>query len=159
MDKYYDNGRPETVTGDFGIAWITTQDNDDETMKMVRAVMNSSLSENTKVVIMPDCHVGKGCVVGFTQKINESAPRVSPDIIGVDIGCNITSMKFKADPSFLESEETLAQLDAFARAHIGIGINAYAEGPHNSIACFRSHCGNYPASKELFFEIKSLSLH
>ena len=128
MDKYYDNGRPETVTGDFGTAWITTQDNDDETMKMVRAVMNSSLSENTKVVIMPDCHVGKGCVVGFTQKINEAAPRISPDIIGVDIGCNITSMKFKADPAFMESEETLAQLDAFARANIGIGIAAYAEG-------------------------------
>ena len=36
MDKYYDNGRPETVTGDFGTAWITTQDNDDETIRMVR---------------------------------------------------------------------------------------------------------------------------
>ena len=82
MDKYYDNGRPETVTGDSGIAWITTQNNDDETMRMVRSVMNSSLSKDTKVVIMPDCHVGKGCVVGFSQKINGRNPRISPDIIG-----------------------------------------------------------------------------
>ena len=44
MDKYYDNGRPETVTGDFGTAWITTQDNDDETIRMVRAVVNSSIA-------------------------------------------------------------------------------------------------------------------
>lgn len=128
MDKYYDNGRPETITGNFGTAWITTQDNDDDTMRMVRAAMNSSLSENTKVVIMPDCHVGKGCVVGFTQKINEANPRISPDIIGVDIGCNITSMKFKADPTFMESEETLVQLDAFTRANIGIGNGKYAGG-------------------------------
>lgn len=128
MDRYFCNGRPETVTGDFGTAWITTQENDEETVKMIRSVMNSSLSENSKVVIMPDCHIGKGCVVGFTQTLNEANLRISPEIIGVDIGCNISSMKFRADPAFMEKEETLSKLDAFARSNLGIGIAAYAKG-------------------------------
>jgi len=41
---------------------------------------------------MPDCHIGKGCVVGFTQKLNEDNLRISPEIIGVDIGCSSPSI-------------------------------------------------------------------
>lgn len=127
MDKYYENGRPETVTGHFGTSWITTPKSDDETLKMIRSIMNSSLSRNTKVVIMPDCHVGKGCVVGFTQKLNEEELRISPEIIGCDIGCNISSIKFKSEPHFIENEDTLINLDKFVRNNIGVGLSSYAD--------------------------------
>ena len=34
--------------------------------------------------IMPDCHAGKGSVIGFTIEMTE---KVIPNVIGVDIGC------------------------------------------------------------------------
>ena len=36
------------------------------------------------ISIMPDCHAGAGCVIGFTGKFGTS---VIPNIVGVDIGC------------------------------------------------------------------------
>jgi len=42
------------------------------------------------ISIMPDCHVGSGCVIGFTMKINDY---VIPNVVGVDIGCGIIAYK------------------------------------------------------------------
>ncbi|MFA5732740.1 MAG: RtcB family protein [Acidithiobacillus sp.] len=41
------------------------------------------------VVIMPDCHYGKGCVIGFTMKMSD---KIIPNTIGVDVGCGILSV-------------------------------------------------------------------
>ena len=40
----------------------------------------------SKVRIMPDVHVGKGCVVGFTATMTD---KIIPNVIGVDIGCGM----------------------------------------------------------------------
>ena len=47
-------------------------------------MLNSGIFENSKVVIQPDTHMGKGSVVGLTATIED---RVCPNVVGVDIGC------------------------------------------------------------------------
>jgi tRNA-splicing ligase RtcB (3'-phosphate/5'-hydroxy nucleic acid ligase) len=44
---------------------------------------------NSKIRIMPDCHAGAGCVIGFTATFDN---KVVPNLIGVDIGCNIDAV-------------------------------------------------------------------
>lgn len=39
-----------------------------------------------KIRIMPDCHAGAGCVIGFTSTMTD---KVIPNVIGVDIGCGV----------------------------------------------------------------------
>jgi RNA-splicing ligase RtcB len=41
-----------------------------------------------KARIMPDCHSGNGCCVGFTCHITEF---ISPHLIGGDIGCGVSA--------------------------------------------------------------------
>lgn len=38
------------------------------------------------VAIMPDCHIGAGCVIGFTGRFRDA---VIPDVAGLDIGCGV----------------------------------------------------------------------
>ena len=40
-----------------------------EAIAQVYDFCNHPIAENAKVVIMPDCHAGKGCTVGFTAEI------------------------------------------------------------------------------------------
>ncbi len=90
-----------------------------EAMRQLYAIINARLSENTIVAIMPDCHQGKGCVVGFTQKLNSADPRLCPNLLGVDIGCALTSIRLgpaDCDP---------AELDRFIRANIPLGAGGY----------------------------------
>jgi tRNA-splicing ligase RtcB len=42
-------------------------------------------------VIMPDYHYGAGCMIGFTSELTD---KVIPNVIGVDIGCNMLYVDF-----------------------------------------------------------------
>ncbi|GEM_PF-5538861 len=41
-----------------------------------------------KIVIMPDCHAGKGCVIGFAGYFDDV---VVSNIVGVGVGCGVYS--------------------------------------------------------------------
>ena len=61
---------------------------------------------NSKVRIMPDVHVGSGCVVGFTAVMDG---KVIPSVIGADIGCGMLTVCLgKIQPC-------LEELDKFIR--------------------------------------------
>ena len=63
---------------------------DDETSKQIVAMTNHpALKED--MVIMPDTHAGKGCVIGYTRKLEND---IVPNFIGVDIGCGMLTTKF-----------------------------------------------------------------
>ena len=57
---------------------------DGETMKQIRHMITHPSVEHVR--IMPDCHKGNGCCVGFTCCLNE---KIVPNFIGGDIGCGI----------------------------------------------------------------------
>ena len=73
---------------------------------------------DSKVRIMPDVHVGNGCVVGFTATMGD---KVIPNVIGVDIGCGMLTAclgKIHVD---------LPALDDFIRENIPAGSNLHKD--------------------------------
>lgn len=74
--------------------------------------------KDAKVRIMPDVHLGSGCVVGFTATMGD---KVIPNVIGVDIGCGMLTVCLgKINPNF-------SQLDDFIRSTIPSGSNLRAK--------------------------------
>ncbi len=76
---------------------------------------------NEKIRIMPDVHVGKGCVVGFTSTMSD---KVIPNVIGVDIGCGMLTVPLG------KNEFSLEELDKFIKKNIpsGSGVRKEACG-------------------------------
>lgn len=84
-------------------------------------VMNLAKQEafkDAKIRIMPDCHAGKGCTIGFTANLGN---KVVPNLVGVDIGCGMYVMYFG---QCILSDLQLAAIDGFIHENIPSGMNA-----------------------------------
>ncbi|WP_163327667.1 RtcB family protein [Desulfurobacterium thermolithotrophum] len=104
-----------------------------------------------KVVIMPDCHAGKGCVIGFTGYFNEV---VIPNIVGVDIGCGVYTypLGIKVDKENPKEGLNLLKFDAFVKGKVPVGLTSRT----------KSNAKKLPLSKddkELLSEIKSVLIN
>lgn len=109
------------ITGKYGTVQVFNHlDREDEAFRQLTQVMNSLLAEGTQVRVMPDVHAGKGCVIGFTQRLNRECPRICPNIVGVDLGCTVTTGRLKTMriPNF-------TKLDHFIRQNIPLGTGMY----------------------------------
>lgn len=82
------------ITGKYATALITTDDIEEEAIAQITELVNSPASMNSKIVIMPDVHAGKGCVIGTTMTITD---RVVPNLVGVDIGCGVSAYPINVD--------------------------------------------------------------
>lgn len=85
-----------------------------ECYEQVKTLCSMKKFENSSVRIMPDCHAGKGCVVGFTAKINDFA---IPNVIGVDINCSVSIYKLDA------KEINCEKLDEIIRKYVPSGLS------------------------------------
>ena len=85
-------------------------------VSQIRDLCSHPAFENASVRIMPDCHAGKGCVIGFTSVSDNHA--VVPNVVGVDIGCGILSTVFNVN-----SEIDYMALDKFIRSEIPSSVN------------------------------------
>lgn len=70
---------------------IFTEDIEDEALKMIYDIANTSVFDGAHIRIMPDVHAGKGITIGFTCPLGDF---VNPEHIGVDIGCGIETIFF-----------------------------------------------------------------
>lgn len=61
-----------------------------EAVEQIRRMCDYELTENSHIRIMPDVHVGKGCTIGTTMTVTD---KVCPNIVGVDIGCGMYTVK------------------------------------------------------------------
>jgi len=102
-----------TINGKYNTAKVFTDDIDDASIDQLIAMLNSEIFINENVRIMPDVHLGKGSVVGFTSTFNN---KVCPNIVGVDIGCGVLGVQFNKEDLNLE------QLDDFIRFNIPHGF-------------------------------------
>ena len=78
---------------------------------------------------MPDVHAGKGCTIGTTMTIQD---KVCPNIVGVDLGCGMYTVKLA------EKEIDLAKIDEAAH-FIPSGMNVW-EGRTERFDLTRLHC-------------------
>ncbi len=93
------------LKGKNGTAKVFTSNIDDVTIGQIIGMMNERITENNTVRIMPDTHYGKGSTIGTTIKLNDEQNnwRVSPNVVGVDVGCGI--MMFKLSDKDIDFEK------------------------------------------------------
>lgn len=65
---------------------IYTEDVDEEAVNMVGSLLGNPIFRDAKIRVMPDIHLGKGIVIGFTCPITSF---INPQHVGLDIGCGI----------------------------------------------------------------------
>lgn len=71
---------------------IFTDNIEGQALNQVYTIAKMPAFENAKIRIMPDVHAGAGCVIGFTADLGD---KVIPNIVGVDIGCGMLTVKLK----------------------------------------------------------------
>ena len=57
------------IQGKYTSAKIFADTIEDGVINQTLAICNHPIFENAKIRIMPDCHVGKGCTIGFTSTL------------------------------------------------------------------------------------------
>ena len=105
---------------------------EDGAIEQIRRMCDYELTKGCKVRIMPDVHTGKGCTIGTTMTVIDKA---CPNIVGVDIGCGMYTVKLA------EKELDFEKIDAAAH-YIPSGMNVW-EGriekfDLTDLRCFRS---------------------
>lgn len=73
---------------DQAIVFLEQDELDDDTVKQIRTMASDPSVKDPRV--MPDCHYGTGCCVGFTSKITDCTV---PRYIGGDIGCGMACVR------------------------------------------------------------------
>jgi Uncharacterized conserved protein len=102
------------MKGKYNFAHIMIDSIDETTKEQIQGFLNHPAFANTHIAIMPDCHAGKGAVVGFTMKMNDY---IIPNIVGVDIGCGMLSRKFAIE------NINLPKFDDFIKKNIPSGFS------------------------------------
>lgn len=104
------------LNGAYTSAHIYANICDAETIAQVQGIINQPFMEGCKIAIMPDCHSGKGCVIGTTTTINS---KVNVNMVGVDIGCGMLTIPLK------EKEIDFKKLDEVIAKYVPSGMNIH----------------------------------
>ena len=100
------------INGRYTNARVMIDDVEESCLSQIHLFLNHPAFTNP-ISIMPDCHAGKGSVIGFTMKMSN---KVIPNVVGVDLGCGMLSAKIgKEIPISLE------KLDRKIRQRIPFG--------------------------------------
>lgn len=116
------------LKGKHNTAKVFTHNVDDVTVGQVIGMLNEPFAEGSQVRIMPDCHAGKGSVVGTTMTITD---KVVPNLVGVDIGCGVLVTRIKAS----KDEIDFQQLDDVINKHVpsGMSVRSKAHRFHKEV--------------------------
>jgi len=98
---------------------------DTNSLGIINALVNSTIGKDAKIRIMPDVHAGAGCVIGTSM---DTKDKVSPILLGGDIGCGITGIRLHGKPKI-----NLEKLDKFIDFEIPNGMRIY-DKPLNNLA-------------------------
>ncbi len=111
---------------------IFTDNIEPDALNQVYNLVKQDAFKDSKVRIMPDVHLGVGCVVGFTGDLGD---KVIPNVVGVDIGCGMLTIEIE------NHNLNLALIDDIIHEHIPSGFNIH------------------PRPKKLPFELKELKAY
>lgn len=101
---------------------IFTEDVEETALKQIEEIKNHPAFVEQKIRIMPDVHAGKGCVIGFTSTYSD---KIVPNIVGVDIGCGVLSVKLDDNYSNLFNTFDMRGVDSSIRRVVPIGFNVH----------------------------------
>ena len=102
------------IRGKYNSALVMTDQVEEECISQIITLCNQEIFKDSQIRIMPDCHSGKGCVIGFTAKIKD---KIIPNLVGVDISCSISTYKLNV------KEVDFEYLDQVIRKYIPSGMS------------------------------------
>ncbi len=105
------------LQGKYNTAKIFTDVVDEASIAQVIELCNQEFTSGSRIRMIPDIHAGAGCTVGTTMTVSN---RIVPNLVGVDIGCGMYTLKLK------EKHIELQKLDKAIREKIpsGFGIRS-----------------------------------
>ena len=80
----------EVVEGRYNSAKVFTNVLDENCIYQIKGLLDLEAFREAQVRIMPDCHAGSSCVIGFTADLGD---KIIPNIVGVDIGCGMLTVE------------------------------------------------------------------
>jgi len=107
------------LQGRYNVAEIFTDNIDEMCISQIYNLLNNPGMVDGNIAIMPDVHVGKGSVVGFTMTFKKM---LIPAVISVDIGCGIIAYNIG------QVDVDCADFDRFINEAIPSGRNIRSTG-------------------------------
>jgi len=108
---------PIVVKGKYNTAHVYAKALETSCENKIRRYLDHSAFADTIVRIMPDVHLGKAVVIGWTATYGDL---IVPSVIGLDIGCGVCACNLG------RGKLRFDKLDAFIRKHIPAGQNTRA---------------------------------
>lgn len=106
------------LKGKYSNVFLTIDNIEESAMNIIYNLMNHPAFTND-IAIMPDCHAGKSSCIGFTMKLSE---RIVPQVVGVDVGCGMTSVNIGKNLPISYSE-----LESYIRKIVPTGMNIHTD--------------------------------
>ena len=79
---------------------------DSASIAQVQELCNQEFTAGSRIRLMPDIHAGAGCTIGTTMTI---ADKVVPNLVGVDIGCGMETVRIREGRLELQKLDKLIQ--------------------------------------------------
>lgn len=108
------------INGSVTSAKVFTETIEEVAIAQIKQLCDMDYTKGSKIRIMPDVHAGAGCTIGTTMTISD---KIVPNLVGVDIGCGMETIRIKNRRLELE------KLDKLIYARIPSGKNI-REIPH-----------------------------
>ncbi len=124
------------LNGKYANAKVFTDNIEPDAITQIITLCNQPLADGASIRIMPDVHAGAGCTIGTTMTITN---KVIPNLVGVDIGCGMETVRLK------EKHIELQKLDKLIYAAIPSGF-AIRSKPHHylsKIDLSQLYCANH----------------
>ena len=102
------------IQGKYNEAMVYASTIEESAIKQLQAICDMEVYTHNKIAVMPDVHAGTGCTIGTTMTLHGA---VTPNIVGVDIGCGMLCVKIE------EKQIDLPKLDALIKEKIPAGVN------------------------------------
>ena len=94
------------IRGKYNEAKIFTDVVDSASIAQVQELCNQEFTAGSRIRLMPDIHAGAGCTIGTTMTI---ADKVVPNLVGVDIGCGMETVRIREGRLELQKLDKLIQ--------------------------------------------------
>ena len=94
------------IRGKYNEAKIFTDVVDSASIAQVQELCNQEFTAGSRIRLMPDIHAGAGCTIGTTMTI---ADKAVPNLVGVDIGCGMETVRIREGRLELQKLDKLIQ--------------------------------------------------
>lgn len=102
------------IKGKYNTAKVFTDNVESQAVGQILELCNQEFTKDSTIRIMPDTHAGAGCTIGTTMTIKD---KIVPNLVGVDIGCGMETVKLK------NKEIDLEKLDKVIHDYVPSGFD------------------------------------